>query len=737
MTNGGEQDSSRVGPKGPVMNALIKSCRDKLLATPNTVCLERARLVTEAWQRFEGEPMPLLRAKAFQHVLAGMTLDVDTNPILAGNMSSRPRAWMLLPEYGFTVPDQAIIENPTLAGFLDGSVIPDDLRSYWAGRSWGGAAGVGHLAVDLTTVLSEGLEAIVDDAERRGDDTDPAKADYRQAIAICCRAVIDWAGRYARAAEEAAKAAADQQTRDLLLRVADACSHVPAKPARNLFEAIQAITLCHLAIHIEGHGYSVSPGLLDRVLLPYYEDKAETTELLAAFMLKLTANSIWGSHSKTQAITLGGLDPDAADACNPLTLRFLDACEFVRVPDPHVFLRWHSRIDARVKRRAVELLGAGLSMPMLVGDEQTIAGFVNAGIPAQDASGYCVIGCNELGIPGKLADSASGPVVNDLAVFNDALVGIESADTVRSMSELAAIVRGAYRAHITRVLANRKGARARAGQRVPTPFTSALMDGCLDRGCDLAQQMRFSLPVVFENGFTNVVNSLAAIEHAVFRKKSIGLADVIRGMKDNLSDHLVRAALWEAPKWGSDDDRVDKWGIWWSRARTQEIRRAEGELGLRLHVAAHLVRSMHHIRGKGLGASPDCRPADAPLADSIGAQTGTAFEGPTALLNSVLKLQPSKHWQGGYNLNLTLPPVAASDETALRNLGALIETFFAEGGQEIQIGCLDARQLREACANPERHRDLLVRIAGFNAIFVDLSPVEQEELISRAEALRP
>lgn len=103
----------------------------------------------------------------------------------------------------------------------------------------------------------------------------------------------------------------------------------------------------------------------------------------------------------------------------------------------------------------------------------------------------------------------------------------------------------------------------------------------------------------------------------------------------------------------------------------------------------------------------------------------------------MLKLQPSKHWQGGYNLNLTLPPILRSDETEHRNLEALIETFFAKGGQELQVGCLDARKLRETCNNPERHRDLLVRIAGFNAIFVDLSPTEQEELISRAEALSP
>lgn len=742
------------------MNRLLAEARKKLISAPNTICLERANLVTEAYRAHEGEPAPLLRAHAFSHVLRNMTLDLDSNPIFAGNTSSRPRAWMLLPEYGFNVPDQAVVENPSLDGFLDGDAIPNELRQFWAGRSFGGGAGVGHLAVDLNRVVTEGLEAIHQETLSCLDDGTSEQKDYRAAMLLCCRAVIQWANRYSTEARAAAATCADPEKKAALLRVADACAHVPAKPARNMFEALQSISLVHLAIAIEGHGYSVSPGLLDRVLRPYYDGDPETTDLIAAFMLKLASNSIWGTHSKTQAITLGGLDADGADACSDLTLCFLDACEMIRLPDPHVFLRWHSEMDPRVKRRAIEMLGSGLSMPMLISDEQTVRGFVNAGIPEPDAWSYCVIGCNELGIPGLLADSASGPTINDLALLNNALLSIEQPDSA-DMDDVMDAVRKTLHGHLTQALGNRRRHFEAMAMRMPTPFTSALMDGCVKHGCDLLCGMRHSLPLVMENGFANAVNTLAAIDHLVFQTGPVlrdlsgapehpepvegakarsgnpetgryRLSELIAALKNGLSDSL-RAEIARVPKWGNDDDRADRWALEWQRIRTEVMREVEAETGERRHINGHLVRSLNYIAGSRVGASLDGREPFAPLADSIGAHQGTAARGPTAVLNSVLKLDYAAHWPGGYNLNLTLPP--STDDNSIANLQALVEAFFANGGQELQIACLDADVLRDAISNPALHADLLVRVAGFNAFFVRLSPAQQEEVIARAAAV--
>jgi formate C-acetyltransferase len=151
-------------------------------------------------------------------------------------------------------------------------------------------------------------------------------------------------------------------------------------------------------------------------------------------------------------------------------------------------------------------------------------------------------------------------------------------------------------------------------------------------------------------------------------------------------------------------------------------------------MVCHVVRSLHYFDGRRIAASPDGRKAWAPVADSIGAETGTAHAGPTGVLNSVLKLDVAQAYRGGTNLNLTLPAARWSAPEMQETLLALVETFFAQGGQEVQISTLDPDVLRDAQARPERHGDLIVRVAGFNARFVDLAPVEQEELIHRAEA---
>lgn len=703
----------------------IRRTRDLLVSTPDTVCLERARLATEGYRRFGGEPIALCRARTFAHILDNMTLDLHTNPLFAGNTSSRPRAWMLIPEHGFVVPNQALQEHPELEGFLDGDVIRGDLRDFWAERSVGGGAGTGHLAVDLGRVLSDGLEGIVSEAESHGEDSD-----YRRAMIISLRAVIRWANRYSDAALIAAGEAPDPQVRDALLRVAEACRQVPARPARNLFEALQAIALVHLAIHIEGHGYSVSLGLLDRILEPYIDGSSETTELLAAFLLKISANSLWGSHSKTQAITLGGLDSRGNDRCNELTLRFLDACDLVRMPDPHLFIRWHERIDPRVKEHAVRLLSEGLSMPMLIGDEQTAGGFIGVGIAAEDAWEYCVIGCNELGIPGRLASSATGPTLNCAVLLREIVL---QSPAFSDMSDLSNRLRAAMRAGLTQKLRNRMIWWPKTADHAPTPFTSALMDGCVRDGCDLHVRMRYNHPGLMERGFTNAVNGLAAIEQTVFREKSLSIDEIRYALLTNYEDPVVRARILAAPKWGSDDERADKWAVELLEIMQQVIEEIEHEIGSERHVSCHVVRSLHHVEGKQIEATPDGRPAFAPLADSIGPPGGMSAAGPTALLRSVMKLRPAEYWAGGYNLNLTLGKGGTLDPAPRANLIAMLDAFFAHGGQELQIGVLDADQLRDAREHPDRYGNLLVRIAGFNALFVHLSPEEQAELIERAE----
>lgn len=714
------------------MTDLVRQIRDDLLNTPDTVCLDRARLVTEAWRAHEHEPAPIRRALMLQYLLRHMRLDLTSNPVFAGNTSAKPQAWMLVPEHGIGIAAQVLVENSKIDGLLDGAV-PAELQEFWRERAFGGLSGIGHLAVDLNRVVHDGLEALLAEAEAPHDGT-PEQAAYRRAMAIGLRAVIAWAGRYAEAAEEAARDEKDPLRRACLERVARACHRVPAKPAKDLFEGLQAIALVHLAIALEGHGMSVSIGSPDRVLEPFVgpdTDLDEATALLAAFMLKLTANSLFGSGYLSQTITVGGADQTGRDRCNALTRCFLDAADLARVGDPPVFLRWHRGLPDDLRQRAAELLASGLSMPLLIHDAPTVAGFIANGVAPRDAWDYCVIGCNELGIPGRAADSANAMsgTIQHLELLCWTLLRLEEPDAIESVEQLLE----PFAAHLTAqaIRQRQRGQEQcrRLAEVLPTPFTSALMTGCIERGGDLLTSARYHTPCAYERGVTNAANALAAIEQLVFEEGSVTLRELVAAMREDFPVTTLQTALRAAPKWGNDDLRVDRWVLRLLELREAAMQQADAESDGAPHAVCHVVRSLHFLDGRTIGASPDGRSAGRPVADSIGAEVGTAANGPTATLQSVLKIDAARYYRGGYNLNLTLSPESTTPATVL----ALVDGFFGAGGQELQLNCYDAATLRKAQDRPEAYPDLIVRVAGFSGRFIDLSKPEQDELIARAE----
>ena len=711
------------------MRHLVRQIRDQLLSTPDTVCLDRARLVTEAWREYEGLPPALRQARVFTHVLDHMVLDVQSNPVFAGNTSSRPRAWMLVPEGGIRSAPQVELENESVRGILDGA-IPEDLREFWAEHGAGGA-GIGHLAVDLDRVVNHGLGSILDELSSWSAQGSEEEQAYRKAMAISLRGIIRWANRYADAAEQAAETEADPVRRAAHWRVAEACRHVPAQPARDLFEGLQAIALIQLALTVEGHSMSVSIGLPDRVLGRFVKaafNLDAVADLIGAFMLKVTANSIFGRGSKTQAITIGGADHTGSDCANELTLAFLEGWNRVRVGDPHVFLRWHDGLAEAVREKAMAMLAAGCSMPLLIHDAPTAEGFIRAGVRVEDAWDYCVIGCNELGIPGRCADSATAAngTVQHLALLNNLLLQGDPA-RFTSMDDIVAAME-------RQLASNLRESRAKATLHAkhiatnrPMTFTSALMRGCIPAGKDFRAAMPYHIAGHYERQISNAANALAAIEQLVFVERQVTLPQLADALRANHTDTALRERLLTCPKWGTDAEQADRWALRLLEMRERIMRQIDQETGQH-HMVCHVVRSLHHLDGKRIEASLDGRFAHTPVADSIGTVPGSPSQSPTALLNSVAKIDAARYYGGGYNLNLTLP-AGRSNAATIR---ALAEVFFGQGGQELQINCLDPEALRDAQQHPDRHPDLVVRFAGFSGRFVDMSRVEQDEIIVRA-----
>jgi formate C-acetyltransferase len=588
--------------------------------------------------------------------------------------------------------------------------------------------------VDLNRVVHEGLQSLIAEAQPNRDEHDSERQMYRQAMAIALQAVVDWAQRYADAAQAAAACEQNAVIREAHLCVARACRRVPAHPARDLFEGLQAIALVHLAIAIEGHGMSVSIGSPDRVLAPFIDadfDPEHATHLIAAFMLKITANSVFGRGSKTQAITVGGADAAGKDCSNALTRCFLQACDLARIGDPHLFVRWHPALDPQVVNLATDMIARGISMPLLINDVPTAQGFVDAGISPHDAWEYCVIGCNELGIPGRLAESAtpSSGSIQYLALLNQVLLEDPHLSEIKDMTDLLGRVEKRLAHHAFHARQQRNQKKRQGATRAPTPFTSALMQGCIARGQDMRIGMTYQLPGLYERGLTNAANALAAIDRLVFRDKTLTLTALREALQNNLADSILLQQLYGAPKWGNDDPEADRWALILIEMRERVLDDIDHQFGHPAHTVCHVVRSLHRVDGQRIAASPDGRLAWTPVAASIGAETGTASCGPTAILSSVLKIDAARYYRGGYNLNLMLPARSTTPGT----VRGLVETFFGQGGQELQINCLDTKTLRAAQQKPDQYDDLLVRVAGFSARFIDLSLAEQNEIIARTQ----
>lgn len=710
------------------LQSILFKSRDLIRKSPDTVCLERAKFLTEAYQIYQNEPTPILRALAFNHVLQNMTLDLHTHPVFAGNTTSKPRAWMTFPEDGFSVPGQAVIENPGLEGLFNDDVIPDEIRSFWKGKPV--TPPTGHLIIDNKMLVEKGLLYIIQKAN------EPAKDDeidiYRKACAISCQAVIDWAERYAVAAEQEMRRTSDPIISRLYKQISETCRQVPAGPARNLYEALQSIAIVHLAMHFEGHRYSVSPGRLDQILLPFYKQENNIMELLAAFMFSLYSNSVYGSHSKTQTITIGGVNERGEDQCNELTLEILKAFDLIKLNEPLIFLRWHENIASDIKQKAISMLLAGMAMPLLVGDEQTAKGLINIGVRERDAWNYAVLGCNELGIPGKMIFQVTS--FNEVTPLRKAL--LDSGDSsFNSVNDIILSTIGYAKTGFRSNIMNSIEYRATQAQAYPTPFTSSLMDQCLESGTDLALKTEYPFLNLRSIGFTNLVNSLAAIDWVVFQKRQASLEEIKNAIENNYEDEdLLRKKLLDAPKWGNDNEYVDNFALDWLKYRRQILTELESELDCPKLIEELVVRSLHHVDGKNIGATPDGRYAGSPVCDSVGAQQGTQKEGPTALLNSVCKMNPAIYWPGGYNLNITFPLLKSKDEVLSEKIRILVDTFFSNGGQELQINSLDEAMLLDAISNPEKYPFLMVRIAGFNGYFTELSEVEQLEMTQRARS---
>ena len=775
----------------------VEALRWKIIEAPQEVCIERARYLTEAMRRhWDKHPLTRM-SLAFEHILKNISVIIRDDELIVGCRTSKLKGAPLFPEnkslwiegdlenFDKRVLQRAMItpaEKKELATvilpFWKGKTVEEsmqklmpediltDMDKYIFTMMLEITYGIGHFTMNHERVLAQGLRGVMDDAQQKlasfsPEDRKNEKGIFYEAVLCSCLAVISFARRYSELAAKMAARESDPDRAAELREIARVCNRVPEHPAETLQEAVQSLYFIHLVAQIESGGNSISLGRIDQILFPYFQKDVEAgrgskelaRELVA--MLFIKTNEIWnvleeafipggeGTEGKTtQNVTVGGVGPDGRDATNDMSYIALDAYADVRTVQPNFGVRVSPDCPAELMRRAVDYTRDGVLMHFF-NDEAIIRSLVKAGHTLEDARNYGMVGCLEPNAQGKTFGSTfavqfSGIKCLELALSNgiDNIFGypsgIETGDPAafENFEDVWSAYDGQVRHFINQMVRGMEVLDRTIAENVPSPFASAMVDGCLEKGLDLTRggALYNSTGVQFM-GFANVVDSLYSVKKAVFEDKLFTMADLAQWLSEDWQDAEDKRAYFlnRIPKYGNDNDEVDALGV---RVMDHYCDVLSGYRNFRGGFFWPGVFSVgfHITMGAFTGATPDGRFAGDVLGNGITPTTGNAVSGPTAIMNSVVKL-PVTRATNGVNLNMRFQGKKIRTE----HLAALIQTYFRNGGTQVQFNMVDSAILRDAQKHPEKHRDLFVRVSGYSAEFIGLSEIAQDEIISRTE----
>jgi formate C-acetyltransferase len=772
----------------------VERLRQRFLRGRREVCIERARYLTESYRRTEGQPAVLRQARALEHVLNHITVRIEPDELLVGNVTGRPLGAGIYPE---GIAGRILGELPNLArrdcnafaiAVDDERELVESILPFWRGRTiedrarelWPPAAaasfekiapfilteiaGIGHMLINHERVLERGLLAIVDEARSKGGNaTDAAQRDFYQAAEIAGRAVIAWANRHAEEAEALAGTATGPRC-DELLAIAEACRRVPAQPPRTFQEALQSVLFMHYAAQIESWESAISIGRMDQFLYPSYRADVEADrltrdqalELLACFYVKLShsiplfdadVSLAFSGMTNFANTVIGGMDGEGNDAGNELSYIMLEAMQRVRTPQPNFGVRLHGRAPREFRDAVVQAIADGIGNLQLFGDEAVVASLVNRDVPLQDARNYGIVGCVEQAVPGKSFTSSDAALFNlplclELALnngrgrlFSDQL-GLPTGDP-RAFSSIEDVAE-AYRTQVEYLVGQMvealEGLAQAHAERRPVPLASSLTDDCLAQGLDLtAGGARYNFTGVQGVGAATVGDSLAAIDSLVFDQKRLTMDELVAALDTDFEgqEPLRQMLLNKAPKYGNDDDRADQFARLAAEVYCRAVEKHRSFRGGWYSPGLYSVTT-HVAFGLMVGATPDGRHAGQPLSQGISPAHGRDTCGPTAALKSATKLDHTLV-SNGLTIIQMLSLGASARQHAGDVLGGLLEAYFGLGGQQLQWNLVDRATLIAAQRDPEAYRGLVVRVAGYSALFADLNRVVQDELIARTE----
>ena len=753
--------------------------------------VERNRFLTESYKATEGEPMVLRRAKAISHILRNMSIFIVPNFRIVGHSGSTPDDLYYPIEVNWKSPWRAM-NSDDARNILDdeGRAEMEKIVEYWKDKTlsdlrkktfkgdlekyfkYEGTFLWSHwdeLGVpNYEKLLTKGINGIKKEVEEKLEnviETVPddylEQCEFLEAVIISLDGAVDFAKRYAQRAREDAVKEDDPKRKKELEEIANICDLVPAEPATSYYEALQSFWFVNM-ITRQIEFVSLGCGARFDILFdPYYQKdvaegkitREEAIELMQHLLLKFEESGMWyspmitgiyGGVQQLQGITLGGQDALGNDLTNEMTYIVLEASRRLHILQPTIALRVHKNTPRKLLSAATDVIRTGCGYPSLFNDEVLLPLLRKWEVAEEDIFNYSVTGCVYLDIPGKnMTRRASGYFVLPKCLWWALRQGVnpETGDQYGARTpdpETFTCIEDVLEAYLDQVrfffgnMVKLENTCRRLYQRyAPRPFLSAFLDGCIERGQDTRKWVypsnlnSFNIIV----GPTNVADSLAAIKKLVFDDKELTIREFIDILDKNWEGHeeLRQKVITHIPKFGNDDDYVDflaKQVHERSEAVYQEF---TDEHGTKWRGDGSGVSATYGL-ASGTPATPDGRKDGEPFSDAtLSPMIGRDTNGPTGVLASCAKIEPLNQL-----LNQKFLPQFLEGENKELFISYL-RSWCDMGVPHVQFNVVDKETLLQAQKNPEKHSNLIVRVAGYSTYFVDLSKGLQDHIIARSE----
>ena len=724
---------------------------------------ERARLLLEAEGQCRNAGNGEKYVQCFSHLLKHMTVFIQREELIVGSIqeelldeNEEAQFAALCDRYNFMATELFTFDPLKIIEITDPDerFAPEWFNSY------------GHCIPDWERVLGLGFTGIAQEARSRLEQGGllPKQEEFLMNAIQAAEAVNTYIERYAILAEKEAADATDEAERQRLRQIGQVCQQLATGGARTFREAVQLLWFGMLILQAVCGARDYAYGRLDQYLFPYYAadvdagriTQEEALELLECMFIK--TNEIigygWEAYrpkrvlcvNSLQYVILSGMDEAGRDMTNPISWLALEAVNELKLKQPTVNIRYHENIDRDFLERAMEITASGLGYPSYFNDHVVIPALRNNGVDEKDAYDYAYYGCNNSFLPGHEDELREawhcGPKYLEYALNSGACmltgkvqgVATPSPHKLNNMDDIYDALRIQMADGIRKAVAHVEQSDRYWAEKKPFSFESILMTDCIQRASSMNEEG--SLQKHINNhfcGLATLANSLYAIKRLVFQEKRLTLPELVELLKSNWAgEEALRNTVKEKyPKFGNDDDVVDGIAAKIVAIFVEELKKASPTATNRKLYPSVYSLWHHRAFGEKCAASADGRLAGEEISESQSPVYGTEANGPTAMFNSVAKLPFDETPSGG--MNVKFQPRLFKGEGGAQNLTALLEGYFARGGMHAQVNVIGRETLEDAMAHPEKHKNLLVRVVGYSAYFVSLSPEQQRELIERTE----